>query len=682
MNLVSFLIDALRGALILGIALAALPLVRRAPAAVRRALLFAALVAALVAPLFARAFATTRAAQVVALPFVVRQIHFDPVVEASDAPTVAAGDSSNALTGERDPRSPGRAHGVPWSTLLAFAWALGASGVVLHLGLGVRRARCLVRRARCDEVEPFANVVSAVARDTGVRADVAISDDVDAPAVAGLIRSVVLMPRAALGWSKERWKLVLLHEFAHVARRDCLAGAIAELACAMHWFDPLAWLARRRLRRERELAADEDVLAAGHLASDYAAHLLAIATASRLPEPAGALGMTAKPSELAERVEKLVAADARVQAPRVLLRGSVAAFSAMALALACANPRPASTSAARGSPPAASTVPTPTTQLGGGAAETSVPAAAVEPASLAQEVAKQLGVPAARVELTIAPALQKIVDEELAQLVAEHHPVAATAILLDPNKGEILAIGDAATARRAFVTGSTIKPFTAAAAIEMGAVRLEQKFDCRPRSIGARTIQDPKDRGALDISGIIEVSSNVGASRLFDAIGKDRFDEVLARFHLGDASAVELPTVARGEVPETARLDAYDGAMVAIGEGLTATPLHMVAAYGAFANRGEYVAPTLVRKISDDSGRTVPSRAVVRERVIREGTAQTVMQMLERAVNGEQATGKARGCKGCVSREKPEPRDGQPPTARSTCTRASLVSCRPMRRST
>jgi beta-lactamase regulating signal transducer with metallopeptidase domain len=228
MNLVSFLIDALRGALILGIALAALPLVRRAPAAVRRALLFAALVAALVAPLFARAFATTRAAQVVALPFVVRQIHFDPVVEASDAPS----DSSNALTGERDPRSPGRAHGVPWSTLLAFAWALGASGVVLHLGLGVRRARCLVRRARCDEVEPFATVVRAVARDTGVRADVAISDDVDAPAVAGLIRSVVLMPRAALGWSEERWKLVLLHEFAHVARRDCLAGAIAELACA------------------------------------------------------------------------------------------------------------------------------------------------------------------------------------------------------------------------------------------------------------------------------------------------------------------------------------------------------------------------------------------------------------------------------------------------------------------
>jgi cell division protein FtsI (penicillin-binding protein 3) len=533
---------------------------------------------------------------------------------------------------------------------LASTWAFGAVGVALHLALGVWRARRLVRRARRDDVGAFADAARAVVRETGVSAEVAISDDIDAPAVAGMIRQVVLMPRAALDWTEERWRLVLLHELAHVARRDCLAGAVAELACAVHWFDPLAWIARHRLRHERELAADEDVLAAGHLASDYATHLLAIATASRNAEPAGALAMTAKPSQLADRIEKLVTRETLTSAPPALLPGSVVAVGAMALAVACANPRPPS--ATGGEPGAAVSTPTapsmrtaasPPVLASAGSNETNAPPAVATDgvrAPIAQEVAKHLGVAAPRVELTIVPALQSIVEDELSHLVAEHHPRAATAIVLDPSQGEILAIGDLTTARRAFVTGSTIKPMTAAAALETGSVRLEQKFDCRPRSIGARTINDAKDRGVLDLAGIIEVSSNVGASRLFDAIGKDRFDEVLARFHLGDGPTIELPDVARGDVPKTARLDAYDGAMVAIGEGLTATPLQMSAAYGVFANRGEYVAPTLVRKLTDGTGRTAPPRAAVRERIIRVETARTVMQMLERAVNGEQATGK------------------------------------------
>ena len=663
MNLVPLLLDALRGALILGAALAALPLIRRAPASARRALLLAALVGALLAPLVAHAFAATGAARAVALPFVVREIHFDPVVEASDAPSVGSPAMDTRMDAVRS-NSTRRTHGVAWSTLLVWVWALGAAGVVMRLGLGVRRAGQLVRRARRGEAQAFAAVAHAAARETGVRAEIAISDDIDAPVVVGVFRSVVLMPRAALAWTEERWRFVLLHELAHVARRDCLASVVAQLACAVHWFDPLAWLARHRLRRERELAADDDVLAKGSLASDYAVHLLAIATSSQTEEVAGALGMTAKPSELAVRVERLVTRERTTPASGALLSAIVAGVSAMALAVACANPRPASQpdaqSATPGEPRATAAAPAaPATSAnaaaGPGARETSpAVAAAIEHKPLAAEVAKQLGVPASRVELTIDPALQNIVEDELSRLVAEHHPAAATAIVLDPGKGALLAVasvrtrvkvaegssGEASTAGRAFVTGSTLKPLTAAAALEAGAIRAEQKFDCRPRSIGAREIRDGKERGQLDVGGIIEVSSNVGASRLFDAIGKERFDDFLARFHLGDASTVELPNLERGDVPKSARLDAYDAAMVAIGHGLTATPLQMIAAYGALANRGEYVAPTLVRKITDDVGQTTPPRAMVRERVMRTETAQMVMEMLERAVNGEQSTGK------------------------------------------
>jgi beta-lactamase regulating signal transducer with metallopeptidase domain len=641
MNLVPLVLDALRGAVILGVALAALPVLGRAPASIRRALLLVALAGALFAPLLGRAFAATSASRAVALPFFVGAIHVDAAVDSLEAPPAVVSSTAGGSGGEHPHDAARRKTVVPWSALLLFGWALGAASVVVRLGLGVRRARALVRRGRRDEAQAFDAVTQAVARQTGVRAEVVISDEIDAPAVAGFFRHVVLMPRAALVWSDERWRVVLLHELAHAARRDCLASALTQLACAMHWFDPLAWMARHRLRRERELAADEDVLAAGTLASAYAGHLLAIASASRTVEVAGALGMTAKPSELAERVERLVARPRPTPVSRALLPVIVIAVSAMAMAVACANPRPAPLPVARGG--TAPAEPTATAARGDGKEAVEKSPAATRPAGgtfLLEEVAKQMGVPSSRVELTIEPALQTIVDDELAHLAAAFHPAAATVIVLDPVKGELLAIGDAGTARRAFVTGSTIKPLTLVAALETGAVRLDQKLDCRPRTIGKHKIYDGKERGLLDVFSIIEVSSNVGISRIFEATRRERFDETLARFHLGEPSALPLPDVARGDVPKTAMLDAGDAVMVAIGEGLTATPLQMAAAYGALANGGEYVAPTLVRKVTDDAGRTAPPRAVVRERVMRAETAQTVMQLLERAVQGDQATGK------------------------------------------
>jgi cell division protein FtsI (penicillin-binding protein 3) len=302
----------------------------------------------------------------------------------------------------------------------------------------------------------------------------------------------------------------------------------------------------------------------------------------------------------------------------------------MALVVACANPRPMPPPGVTAEPSGAKATP---------AISTSATPSAVG-VSLVDEVAREMDLPASRIELTIDPQLQRIVEEELGRLADEYRPAAATAIILDPAKGELLAIRDAATARRAFVTGSTMKTVTVAAALEAGAVRLEQKFDCRRRSFGAHTLEENQEWGQLDIREILEVSSNVGASRILDATGRDGFDATATRFHLGAASTVELPNMARGDVPKTAALDAYDAAMAAAGEKLAATPLQMATVYGVIANEGEYVAPTLVRKTLDETGRSVARRAPVRERVVRAETARTVMQLLERAVQGDHATGK------------------------------------------
>src|SRR5262249_12560861 len=97
------------------------------------------------------------------------------------------------------------------------------------------------------------------------------------PMAWGLRRSSVLMPADADTWPAHRLRVVLLHELAHVKRRDCLTHLVAQLACAAYWFNPLAWMAARRLRTERERACDDLVLSAGTRGSDYADQLLDIA---------------------------------------------------------------------------------------------------------------------------------------------------------------------------------------------------------------------------------------------------------------------------------------------------------------------------------------------------------------------------------------------------------------------
>jgi hypothetical protein len=97
----------------------------------------------------------------------------------------------------------------------------------------------------------------------------------------GLMHAQVLLPAEAEDWPLDRQRVVLLHELAHVKRRDSVTQMLAHLACATYWFNPLVWFAAQRLRAERERACDDLVLAAGTRGSDYADHLLDIARSLR-----------------------------------------------------------------------------------------------------------------------------------------------------------------------------------------------------------------------------------------------------------------------------------------------------------------------------------------------------------------------------------------------------------------
>ncbi len=101
--------------------------------------------------------------------------------------------------------------------------------------------------------------------------------DVSTPLTCGVIRPLILLPTNARDWDDQRLRAVLLHESAHVRRRDCMAKYIAQGSRAFLWWNPLAWMLVARLNHEQELACDDAVLSAGISADAYAKVLLDVA---------------------------------------------------------------------------------------------------------------------------------------------------------------------------------------------------------------------------------------------------------------------------------------------------------------------------------------------------------------------------------------------------------------------
>ncbi len=130
----------------------------------------------------------------------------------------------------------------------------------------------------------------------------------DGPLTWGIFKSTVLLPKASVRWSRERLEAVLLHEVAHVRRRDSLARLVALIACAFYWPNPFVWTAAARMRREAEIAADDAVLTSGVRASAYAEQLVGLAREFG-HERASFAGVTlsmAERSTLKERVHSVL----------------------------------------------------------------------------------------------------------------------------------------------------------------------------------------------------------------------------------------------------------------------------------------------------------------------------------------------------------------------------------------
>jgi TonB family protein len=196
-----------------------------------------------------------------------------------------------AATEQPDGRAAARSSLAAGAPL--FVWMAGAALSALMLVVGLVRLRA-IGRAATRVVDPRRiGLLDELARAGGVRRPVALLQSADAALLVtwGVGRPKIVLPPAARDWDDERWRIVLCHELAHIRRGDWLVQIFARAVLALNWFNPIMWLACRRLQRESEHACDDAVLGAGVDATDYAAHLVDLArTLTRpravLPAPA------------------------------------------------------------------------------------------------------------------------------------------------------------------------------------------------------------------------------------------------------------------------------------------------------------------------------------------------------------------------------------------------------------
>lgn len=256
------------------------------------------------------------------------------VTDVAPGPAIATRPAARA-TGDpvapvvRDPRRR-TLTAVGTTRLHAWVVAIWLVGLLLHLarfGAHLRAARALGRRAEPCPDRVRRRVRAIAARLNLRRVPTAlVSPEVAVPGTFGIIRPTVILPRDAGAWSDERLEAALLHEMAHLGRRDYLTHLVAACVKAAYWMNPVVWWAGRRLEAERERACDDGAVAGRIDAIRYAEHLLSFAWSGREGSARPLLPLVGR-SSLSERIRSLLD---RAQARTPLGRGARTAIAATA----------------------------------------------------------------------------------------------------------------------------------------------------------------------------------------------------------------------------------------------------------------------------------------------------------------------------------------------------------------
>ena len=249
------------------------------------------------------------------------------------------------------------------------------------------------------------------------------------------------------------------------------------------------------------------------------------------------------------------------------------------------------------------------------------------------------------IQLTLDPVIQRETERVLNGVGETFAPKGATAIVVDPRSSQVLAMANWPPVDPADLTdasnedllnkatgftyepGSTFKAFTVASALEEKKVTPTTEFTLAPSiQVADRTIEDAEPRGTetMSVGTILAHSSNVGAVTIGLEVGAEKFDRWIHRFGFGRPTGIQYPAEEQGIVLP---LDEYSGSTMGnlpIGQGISVTPIQMVAGYTAIANGGILRRPQLVKRIGDEAVEEPQGRRVISPQV-----ASEIREMLE-----------------------------------------------------
>jgi beta-lactamase regulating signal transducer with metallopeptidase domain len=323
-----------KGTLVLVIGWLGAWMLRRAPAGLRHLVWLSAIVSALLLP----ALGPVRLLRVAILPGS-HAATLGNTPALTGAPIVRAA-ASYAGPAARAPIVA--AHHMNGATIGLVFWACIAGAILIWFGVGELVVHRVLRRARAADADTWADVVQQATSCARLPCTprLVVSDAVDTAFACNAFVPTIVLPAESEEWSRDRRFAVLLHEMAHVRRRDLVAFAVARLACALYWFHPLVWGAARRLRLESELACDQVVLEHGVRASEYAQHLLDMVTALRMraPAPSAALAVVRR-SEFEGRLVAILDRSVPGVAPsRMRFATLVGSMAVLTLTIAAVQP--------------------------------------------------------------------------------------------------------------------------------------------------------------------------------------------------------------------------------------------------------------------------------------------------------------------------------------------------------
>jgi len=262
--------------------------------------------------------------------------------------------------------------------------------------------------------------------------------------------------------------------------------------------------------------------------------------------------------------------------------------------------------------------------------------------------------PGGDIHLTLDTSIQHLAEKELESTMTKNRAKAGVAIVIEPFTGEVLALAnypsfnpnnfttESAPQRRnravadSFEPGSTFKTILAAAALEEGVVGKEDLFYCEMGKYpyAGKIIHDTHPYAWLPFYKILQVSSNIGFTKVAEKLKKERYFKYIEKFGFGKVTGVDVPGEVSGVVRNPEFWSAIDLATHAFGQGISATPIQMAMAYAAVANGGFLMRPYVVRRVIGPTGAVLlENQPHVVRRVISEKTSRMLASMLKEVTN-------------------------------------------------